>query len=132
MKTSSLESITLAKAELARELRELEKRELELRTARAVDVFSDVAQLLYQYSQYFSAKQKAQLVSMLGESPSCPKDGRSRVMPKYWLPHTGDTWSGRGKCPVAFVAWERTPAHQEWKRRHPGERFPAYPEAEKR
>lgn len=47
--------------------------------------------------------------------------------PRFWLPHSGATWSGRGRAPQAFLAWEGTVAHTEWKKHHPGERFPKYP-----
>ncbi|MCC7634816.1 H-NS family nucleoid-associated regulatory protein [Stenotrophomonas rhizophila] len=47
--------------------------------------------------------------------------------PRYWLPYSGETWSGRGRPPKAFLAWEGTVAHTEWKKRHPDQRFPAYP-----
>lgn len=55
------------------------------------------------------------------------KTAREPLPPRYWLPHTQETWSGRGRVPQTFLAWEGTVAHTEWKKHHPDERFPAYP-----
>lgn len=52
---------------------------------------------------------------------------REALPPRFWLPHSGATWSGRGRIPGAFLAWEGTVAHTEWKKTHPDQRFPSYP-----
>jgi len=88
--------------------------------------------LLGQYGQHFSAKQKAEVVAAVGaSSPSRFKapaaSGKKEVAPKYWLPHSGETWTGRGRTPRAFAAWEGTAAYKEWKANHPDEKFPKFP-----
>lgn len=52
---------------------------------------------------------------------------REDLPPRFWLPYSGETWTGRGRPPKAFIAWEGTVAHTEWKKHHPDERFPTYP-----
>ncbi|WP_312237457.1 H-NS family nucleoid-associated regulatory protein [Stenotrophomonas sp.] len=53
------------------------------------------------------------------------KAPRNGLTPRLWLHFNGETWSGRGRPPKAFISWEGTVAHTEWKKRHPSERFPA-------
>ena len=60
-------------------------------------------------------------------SPKAAKAARPEQPPRYWLPHSQETWSGRGRVPQSFLAWEGTVAHTEWKKHHPDERFPAFP-----
>ncbi|WP_425478049.1 H-NS family nucleoid-associated regulatory protein, partial [Xanthomonas cucurbitae] len=43
------------------------------------------------------------------------------MAPKYWLPHTHETWIGRGRPPRALKAWEGTPAYKQWEASHPDE-----------
>lgn len=75
-----------------------------------------------------SAKQRAEIVSLLGaDVPKKAGGVKKEVAPKYWLPHTGETWSGRGRTPRAFAAWEGTSAYTTWKASHPNEKFPAFP-----
>lgn len=61
------------------------------------------------------------------KAPKAPKAPRQELPPRYWLPHSQETWSGRGRVPQSFLAWEGTVAHTEWKKRHPDQRFPAFP-----
>ncbi|HLL17473.1 MAG TPA: H-NS family nucleoid-associated regulatory protein, partial [Rubrivivax sp.] len=58
--------------------------------------------------------------------PKKAKTGKE-VAPKYWLPHSQETWTGRGRPPKAFTAWEGTAAYREWKAAHPQEKFPKFP-----
>lgn len=86
--------------------------------------------LLTQYGALFTAKQKAEIVTAVGASnPAKPKKAVAgkEVAPKYWLPHTQETWTGRGRPPRAFTAWEGTAAYKEWKAKHPNEKFPKFP-----
>lgn len=39
-----------------------------------------------------------------------PKRLDQEATPRFWLPFSGDTWSGRGRPPKAFIAWEGTVA----------------------
>ncbi len=130
MSKPTLDSIATAKAKLEEELRHLEQQEAQLREQQAADAFAEVMNLLGQYNRHFSAKQKAELVTAIGaSSPARVKKAAANleVAPKYWLPHTQETWSGRGRPPRSFSAWEGTAAYKEWKAKHPNEKFPKYP-----
>lgn len=130
MSKPTLDSIAAAKAKLEDELRKLEQQEVQLRQQQATDAFSEIMNLLGQYSPHFNAKQRAEIVAAAGVgSPTRVKKpaGGQEVAPKYWLPHTQETWSGRGRPPRSFTAWEGTAAYKEWKAKHPNEKFPKYP-----
>lgn len=130
MTKPTLDSIATAKAKLEEELRKLEEQEAQLRQQHSADAYSEIMRLLAQYGALFTAKQKAEIVAAVGaSSPSRPKKTplSKEVAPKYWLPHSGETWTGRGRPPRAFTAWEGTAAHKEWKTRHPNEKFPKFP-----
>lgn len=102
MSKPTLDSIATAKAKLEEELRKLEEQESQLRQQQAADAFAEVMSLLSQYGQHFSAKQKGEIVAAAGaNSPAKAKKeaGAKEVAPKYWLPHTQETWSGRGRPP---------------------------------
>jgi DNA-binding protein H-NS len=130
MSKQTLDSIAAARAKLEEELRKLEEQEVHLRQQQSADAFSEVVGLLNQYAGLFTAKQKAEIVALVGSgTPSRPKKAAvsKEVAPKYWLPHTQETWTGRGRPPRAFTAWEGTAAYKEWKSKHPNEKFPKYP-----
>jgi len=133
MSKKTLESITSAKAKLEEELRKLEEQEAALRQEQAASAVAEITSLLSQYSDYFTPKQKAELAVAIGASSpgrdhkSAPTQAKKAVAPKYWLPHTHETWSGRGRPPRAFTAWEGTAAYKQWKAGHPDEKFPKYP-----
>lgn len=130
MSKPTLDSIATAKAKLEQELRHLEQQEAQLRQQQAADAFAEVINLLGQYHLHFTAKQKAEIVAAVGASaPARIKKpiGSQEVAPKYWLPHTQETWSGRGRPPRSFTAWQGTAAYNEWKAKHPNEKFPKYP-----
>ncbi len=129
MNAPTLDSVLSAKAKLEEELRNLHQQETELRRKAAEDAFSEVMRLLGQFCPQFTSKQKAEIVAAVGEkAPSKPKKSAAgEVAPKYWLPHTGETWSGRGRPPRAFAAYEGSAAHKEWKAKNPNDKFPKYP-----
>ncbi|WP_379655653.1 H-NS histone family protein [Pseudoxanthomonas sp. UC19_8] len=133
MSEKTLESIISAKAKLEEELRKLEEQEAALRREQVASAVIEILSLLTQYSEHFTPKQKAELAVAIGAgSPgrgpkAAPAQGKKEVAPKYWLPHTQETWSGRGRPPRAFKAWEGTAAYNEWKAKHPDEKFPKYP-----
>jgi len=133
MSKPTLDSIASAKAKLEEELRKLQDQEAQLRQQQSADAFAEVAGLLSSYGEHFSAKQKAELIDALGAGKigqaKKPKNARTgkEVAPKYWLPHSGETWTGRGRPPKAFAAWEGTAAYREWKAAHPQEKFPKFP-----
>lgn len=131
MTKTALDSIASAKAKLVDELRKLEEQETALRKDEASAAYTQIAELLGKFGGYFSPKQKAEIAVAVGASApgrgSRTAQGKTEVAPKYWLPHTQETWSGRGRPPRAFTAWEGSAAYNEWKAKHPGERFPKYP-----
>ncbi|WP_296280477.1 H-NS family nucleoid-associated regulatory protein [Pseudoxanthomonas sp.] len=130
MTKPTLDSIATAKAKLEEELRKLEEQEVQLRQQQSADAYSEIMGLLTQYGTLFTAKQKAEIVTAVGaSSPAKLKKAvaSKEVAPKYWLPHTHETWTGRGRPPRAFTAWEGTAAYKEWKARHPNEKFPKFP-----
>ena len=130
MTKPTLDSIATAKAKLEEELRKLEEQEVQLRQQQSADAYTEIMGLLAEYGALFTAKQKAEIVTAVGaSSPAKPKKAVAgkEVAPKYWLPHTQETWTGRGRPPRAFTAWEGTAAYKEWKAKHPNEKFPKFP-----
>lgn len=130
MTKPTLDSIASAKAKLEEELRKLEEQEVQLRQQQSADAYAEVMGLLRQYGSLFTPKQKAEIVTAIGaSSPASARKatGSKEVAPKYWLPHTQETWSGRGRPPRSFTAWEGTAAYKEWKSKHPNEKFPKFP-----
>ncbi|MCW0390819.1 H-NS family nucleoid-associated regulatory protein [Xanthomonas sacchari] len=133
MTQSSLATIASAKSKLEEELRKLEEQEATLRQEQAASAVAEIIGLLSQYGEHFTPKQKAELAVAIGASSpgrgrrAAPAQAKKEVAPKYWLPHTQETWSGRGRTPLAFKAWEGTAAYKQWKASHPDEKFPKYP-----
>lgn len=130
MTEPTLDSLATAKAKLEEELRKLEEQEAQLRQQQSADAFSEVLGLLSQYGSLFTQKQKAEIIAAVGANPPAKAKKTAvakEVAPKYWLPHSGDTWTGRGRPPRAFTSWEGTAAYKEWKAKHPNEKFPKFP-----
>ncbi len=129
-KATKLSSLAEAKAKLLEELRKLEEQEQAERANEAASAHASIISLLEQFSGFFSTKQRNDISGFLGgtSKPAAAKSGRSEVKPKYQLPHTGETWTGRGRTPKSFAAWEGTAAYKEWKARHPELKFPLYRE----
>ena len=130
MTKPTLDSLAAAKAKLEEELRKLEEQEVQLRKQQSSEAFSEIMGLLDQYGALFSPKQKTDIVAAAGASTPAPRKSSAatkEIPPKYWLPHSGDTWTGRGRPPRAFTAWEGTAAYKEWKAKHPNEKFPKFP-----
>jgi DNA-binding protein H-NS len=128
--TQNLADIAQAKAKLAEELRKLEEQEVELRSQHSAEAFEQITALLKSFAEHFSSKQKAEIAGFVVSGAKARKaaDGPKReVAAKYWLPHTGETWTGRGRPPRAFAAWEGTAAYTDWKKNHPNEKFPKFP-----
>lgn len=130
MTKPTLDSIASAKAKLEDELRQLEAQEEALRKEEAASAFTRIVDLLQRFGPSFDARQRAEIASHVVSGARATKKAaspKSEVQPKYWLPHSGETWSGRGRPPRAFAAWVGTVAHREWKANHPNEKFPKYP-----
>ena len=82
-----------------------------------------------------SAVQRRKVARIIGEvvdvakpakAARAKKQGRKLgpVAPKYQLP-TGQTWSGRGRTPVAFAAWEKGAEGKAWRKANGDAKFPA-------
>lgn len=107
--------------------------------AAVSEAYSRISLLLGACFEDFSPAQQRMIRAAVGagpaSAPSPPRKVAKRTdkapkvsaPPRFWLPYSGETWSGRGRPPQAFLAWEGTVAHTEWKKHHPDERFPAYP-----
>ncbi|AAF84302.1 H-NS histone family protein [Xylella fastidiosa] len=129
----NLDAIAEAKVKLTEELRRLEEQEVQLLQQQAAEMFTRVIALLNDFGKHFNGKQKAEIAALIMVNDEKPKarkalsaDARRVVVPKYCLPHSGETWTGRGRLPSSFAAWEGTAAYKEWKSNHPNERFPAF------
>ena len=130
MTNPTLDTIAAAKARLTEELRQLEQQEDQLRKDQTSDAFTQVISLLHLFGQNFDSKQKAEIAGhVISGSRAAKKNTRVKedLPPKYWLPHTQETWSGRGRPPRSFKAWEGTASHREWKAKHPNEKYPKFP-----
>lgn len=130
MTTASLSALAAAKEKLAEEIRKLEEQEAQLRQQQSSEAYSEIVKLLNQYTEHFSAKQKSEIAALIGAAVAKPKKAastRKEVVPKYWLPHNQETWSGRGRPPKAFTIWQGSASYKEWKAKHPDEKFPAFP-----
>lgn len=126
----TLESIASAKAELAEEIRRLDQQEQELRKEQTDDAFAQTMSILHLFASSFDAKQKSEIAALVAAGTRPAKKAAravSEAPPKYWLPHTGETWSGRGRPPRSFAAWEGTVSHREWKAKHPKQKYPKFP-----
>lgn len=124
----NLKAIAEAKAKLAQELEALEQQEVRLRQQEATDAFDKIISLLQDYRSAFSAKQKNEIAALITTDKPKPKtSAKKEIQPKYWLPHSGETWTGRGRTPRAFTIWEGSASYKEWKAKHPNEKFPAFP-----
>lgn len=123
-----LETIVQTKARLLKELHQLEEEEKNERASEAAAAHSKIMDLLTRFNGLFSTKQRSDISAVLGLTmkTTVPKTGRQQVKPKYQLPHNGQTWSGRGRPPKAFVDWEGTVAFKEWKARNPQLKFPLF------
>jgi len=130
MTKPTLDSILTAKQKLQDEIQALEAQETQLRQEQTSDAHAEILNLIAQYAKNFNAKQRAEISSSLAASSGQPRKSagpKKAVAAKYWLPHTQETWSGRGRTPGSFAAWEGTAAYKECKSKHPDEKFPAYP-----
>ncbi|MDM7554769.1 H-NS histone family protein [Xanthomonas fragariae] len=121
-------SSAATKSQLLEELRKLEQEEAQLKYSQTLEAFDQVIEVLTQFGSRFNAKQKSQIASLAMTGKSRGKlSSTGEVVAKYWIPHSGETWSGRGRKPRAFKAWEGTSSYKEWKANHPDKPFPLYP-----
>ncbi len=103
--------------------------------AATKEAYERVTVLLTTSYADFSPEQQRRIRALLDTAPAARRGKASKAAkapkedlpPRFWLPHSGATWSGRGRVPNAFLSWEGTVAHTEWKKTHPDQRFPSYP-----
>nr|WP_244665577.1 H-NS histone family protein [Xanthomonas phaseoli] len=102
-----MELIASARAKLEKELRKLEE-EAQLRQDQAAEAFNEVVKLLGNFAKHFNAQQRSETAGFVIHGAAKTKKAAAstkEVAPKYWLPHTQETWSGRGHPPRAFATW---------------------------
>lgn len=126
MPRTTLQSIDAEIKQLEAQKKLIEKRDGEV--PKAIEV-------LQRYAKVLSAVQRRKIARIIGEvveaatpakAPRAKKQGRKLgpVAQKYQLP-TGETWSGRGRTPVVFAAWENGAEGKAWRKANDGEKFPA-------
>lgn len=126
-------SRSTAKATLAKAMARADQDGPAVLRAATQEAFKRVTLLLERSYPDFSADQQRRIRALVATEPTAPpaerikRPAREPLPPRFWLPHSGATWSGRGRVPQAFLAWEGTVAHTEWKKHHPDQRFPTYP-----
>ncbi|MEN4950386.1 H-NS family nucleoid-associated regulatory protein [Stenotrophomonas sp. TWI819] len=134
-KPSTTPSASKMKATLAAAVARSGMDESALLRAATKEAFERALLLLSSSYADFSPEQQRRIRAAVGSEGSASavarakpaKVPREELPPRFWLPHSGATWSGRGRIPGAFLAWEGTVAHTEWKKTHPDQRFPSYP-----
>jgi len=134
-KPSAAPSASSMKASLAAAVARSGMDDSALLRAATKEAFERALVLLTTSYADFSPEQQRRIravVDSAGSASPAPrakpaKIPREALPPRFWLPHSGATWSGRGRIPAAFLAWEGTVAHTEWKKTHPDQRFPSYP-----
>ncbi|MDM7574064.1 H-NS family nucleoid-associated regulatory protein [Xanthomonas fragariae] len=122
--------MTSAKARLIEELCKLEGQENKLRQDQAVEAFNEVVKLLGNFAKHFNTQQRSEIAGFDIHGAAEPKraaPSKKGGRPKYWLPHTQETWPGRGRTPKPFTIWQGSASYKEWKAKHPDEKFPAFP-----
>ncbi|BAV99423.1 MULTISPECIES: H-NS family nucleoid-associated regulatory protein [Pseudomonadota] len=126
MPRTTLQSIDAEIKQLEAQKKLIEKRDGEV--PKAIEV-------LQRYAKVLSAVQRRKVARIIGEvvdvakpakAARAKKQGRKLgpVAPKYQLP-TGQTWSGRGRTPVAFAAWEKGAEGKAWRKANGDAKFPA-------
>jgi DNA-binding protein H-NS len=127
-RTSTHTSANL-RARLDADMQRLGMDDLALIDAAVGEAHGRLIALLQAHFEGFSVKQRDRIAALIGikTTAATSTPARNDDVPRYWLPFSGQTWSGRGRPPTEFVAWEGTVAHTAWKKRHPDERFPRFP-----
>ncbi|TBV69782.1 H-NS family nucleoid-associated regulatory protein [Pseudoxanthomonas winnipegensis] len=90
------------------------------------------------YAEVLTAAQRKQVAQLIGEAvdsstPKAPgktanKRSTGKVAAKYQLT-TGETWTGRGRTPLAFVAWAKSAEGKAWRKANPDQQWPPAPGA---
>lgn len=126
----TLKDIAAEKAKAQQLLVKLDQEAKELAQAEASASFPQVVELLTTFGGHYTLKQKNEISALLGLGGKKPaKGGQGEAVtraPKYQIPD-GTTWTGNGKHPTKFLAWIDTTEGKAWRRKHPAEKYPAYP-----
>lgn len=125
MTLTTLQSIDAEIKQLEAQKKLVEKRDSEV--PKAIEILQRYAKVLTPAQRRKLAKiSGSELGAEAAKAPARTSRARKggRVAPKYRLP-TGETWTGRGRTPVAFVAWEKGAEGKAWRKANEGGRFPA-------
>lgn len=119
------------------EIKQLEERK-KLVEKRDADVPKALA-ILHTYAQVLTPAQRRQVARIMGdtvdqaaapraakEANKTAKKSTGKVAPKYQLP-TGELWTGRGRMPLAFVAWAKSTEGKAWRKANPDQQWPPAP-----
>lgn len=122
----TLEEIRKKKAEAEALVAEMEKAEGDALAAEAGASFAGVYETLQQFGQHYTTKQKNDLKALLEPRKVVSASAGISRAPKFQIPD-GTTWAGTGRQPKAFLAWAETAEGKAWKKKHPGQEWPAHP-----
>ncbi|QWF18163.1 H-NS family nucleoid-associated regulatory protein [Lysobacter capsici] len=125
MALTSIQSINAEIKQLEAQKKLVEKRDSEV--PKAIEI-------LQRYAKVLTPAQRRKLTKIAGDELGAQgrqaSAGAKRprkigtVAPKFRLP-TGETWTGRGRTPIAFAAWEKGAEGKAWRKANEGGRFPA-------
>ena len=122
----SLEEIRKKKADAEAQVAALEKAEQEAVAAEAGASFAGVYEILQQFGQHYTTKQKNDLKALLEPRKAVSASAGISRAPKFQIPD-GTTWAGTGRQPKAFLAWAETAEGKAWKKNNPDQEWPAHP-----
>ncbi|ALN60832.1 virulence regulator [Lysobacter enzymogenes] len=124
MALTTLQSIDAEIKQLEAQKKLVEKRDSEV--PKAIEVLQRYAKVLTPAQRRKLAKISGSGLDADAKAPARASRARKigKVAPKYRLP-TGETWTGRGRTPIAFVAWETGAEGKAWRKTNKGGRFPA-------
>ncbi|MBH1408367.1 H-NS histone family protein [Stenotrophomonas maltophilia] len=125
-KKTNLDNLAAQKQKLLEELRKIEEQENKERQAEAESAYGNIVNLLEEFSKFFDSRQRTEIARFVGARKSVSKKSTDKVpvAAKYKLPN-GETWSGRGRTPTAFVEWEKSDAAKKWRDANPEQKWPA-------
>ncbi|WP_099562354.1 H-NS family nucleoid-associated regulatory protein [Stenotrophomonas maltophilia] len=124
-KKSNLSAIAAQKQKLLEELKKLEQQEHDERKSEAESAYTNIIGLLEEFGPFFELKQRNEIVRQAGGSKKITSNNtaRAEVLPKFQLP-SGETWTGRGRTPTAFVAWAESEKGKKWIEANPDQKWP--------
>lgn len=129
-KKTNLDNLAAQKQKLLEELRKIEEQENKERQAEAESAHSNIVSLLEDFAEFFDSRQRAEIAryvvsgSTRGRKSVSNQGSKGPVAAKFKLPN-GETWSGRGRTPTAFVEWEKSDAAKKWREANPEQKWPA-------